>query len=56
VHKSRTRTGETEFGASYEYMTQVDDLTSSRTCMPHGPPPAWASNVSHVDVNLFAIS
>jgi hypothetical protein len=49
LHTSRTRTGETEFGASYEYMTQVDDLRSSRTYMPHGPPPAWASNVSQVD-------
>ena len=55
LHASTKRTDETEIGASY--IQQVDDLRSSRTCMPHGPPPAWASNVSQVDLlNLVCIS
>ena len=55
LHTSTKKTEETEIGASYT--TQVDDLRSSRTCMPHGPQPAWASNVSQVDLtNLACIS
>lgn len=55
LHTSTKRTDKTEIGASYTI--QVDDLRSSRTCMPHGPQPAWASNVSQVDLtNLVCIS